>query len=102
NRPSIVVATPGRLLDHMRRRTIRIGDVRFAVLDEADEMLNIGFIDDIRTILKNIPEQRQTLLFTATMLREVHAIADHLQKQPLEIKTKTKKQTIEDIKQYIK
>src|SRR5699024_2491017 len=59
DRPSIVVATPGRLLDHMRRRTIRIGDVRFVVLDEADEMLNMVFIDDIRTILKNIPEQRQ-------------------------------------------
>src|SRR5699024_8957089 len=58
NSRSIGVATPGRLLDHLRGRTIRIGDVRFVVLDEADEMLNMGFIDDIRTILKNIPEQR--------------------------------------------
>ncbi|HLR08988.1 MAG TPA: DEAD/DEAH box helicase [Bacillota bacterium] len=100
NRPSIVVATPGRLLDHMRRRTIRIGDVRFVVLDEADEMLNMGFIDDIRTILKNIPEQRQTLLFSATMPREVHAIAAHLMKQPREIKIKAKKMTVENIDQY--
>lgn len=73
--PQIVVATPGRLLDHMRRRTIRIDNVRVAVLDEADEMLNMGFIDDIRDILKGIPEERQTLLFSATMPREIRNIA---------------------------
>ncbi|MYL59282.1 DEAD/DEAH box helicase, partial [Virgibacillus halodenitrificans] len=60
--PQIVVATPGRLLDHMRRRTIKIDMVQTAILDEADEMLNMGFIDDIRDILKGIPEERQTLL----------------------------------------
>src|SRR5699024_9169594 len=66
DRPQIVVATPGRLLDHIRRRTIRLSDIKVAVLDEADEMLNMGFIDDIKEILKQIPEERQTLLFSAT------------------------------------
>src|SRR5699024_7641971 len=61
--PQIVVATPGRLLDHIGRRTIRTDHVKIAVLDEADEMLNMGFIDDIREILKAIPKERQTLLF---------------------------------------
>src|SRR5699024_2556807 len=71
NGPQIVVATPGRLLDHLRRRTIRTSNIQMVVLDEADEMLNMGFIDDIRAILQKIPEERQTLLFSATMPREI-------------------------------
>ena len=98
--PQIVVATPGRLLDHMRRRTIRIDNVRVAVLDEADEMLNMGFIDDIRDILKGIPEERQTLLFSATMPREIRNIATTLMKDPKEVKVKAKEMTVENIDQY--
>ncbi|MFC2947789.1 DEAD/DEAH box helicase [Virgibacillus sediminis] len=98
--PQIVVATPGRLLDHMRRKTIRIDMVEVAILDEADEMLNMGFIDDIRDILKGIPEERQTLLFSATMPKEIRDIATNLMKEPKEIKVKAKEMTVENIDQY--
>nr|WP_306798799.1 DEAD/DEAH box helicase [Oceanobacillus saliphilus] len=97
--PQIVVATPGRLLDHMRRKTIRIDNVQTAVLDEADEMLNMGFIDDIRDILKGIPEERQTLLFSATMPKEIRNIATTLMKDPKEVKVKAKEMTVENIDQ---
>ncbi len=100
DRPHIVVATPGRLLDHLRRRTIRVDDVQTAVLDEADEMLNMGFIDDIRDILKAIPEDRQTLLFSATMPKEIRNIASTLMKQPEEVKVKAKEMTVSNIDQY--
>ncbi|WP_100012770.1 DEAD/DEAH box helicase [Lentibacillus sediminis] len=97
--PQIVVATPGRLLDHMRRKTIRIDNVHTAVLDEADEMLNMGFIDDIRDILKGIPDDRQTLLFSATMPKEIRDIATNLMNEPKEIKVKAKQMTVENIDQ---
>lgn len=100
DRPQIVVATPGRLLDHIRRRTIRLDEIKVAVLDEADEMLNMGFIDDIKDILKAIPEQRQTLLFSATMPKEIREIATTLMKDPIEIKVKAKEMTVENINQY--
>ncbi|GFZ78143.1 DEAD-box ATP-dependent RNA helicase CshA [Compostibacillus humi] len=98
--PQIVVATPGRLLDHLNRRTINISMVEVAILDEADEMLNMGFIDDIREILKSIPENRQTLLFSATMPKEIRDIATHLMRQPQEVKVKAKEMTVENIDQY--
>nr|WP_239588292.1 DEAD/DEAH box helicase [Gracilibacillus alcaliphilus] len=100
DRPHIVVATPGRLLDHLRRRTIRVDQVHTAVLDEADEMLNMGFIDDIRDILKAIPEDRQTLLFSATMPKEIRDIATTLMKQPEEVKVKAKEMTVSNIDQF--
>ncbi|MCP3029744.1 DEAD/DEAH box helicase [Halobacillus sp. A1] len=96
----IVVATPGRLLDHIRRKTIKLENVHTAVLDEADEMLNMGFIDDIRDILKSLPEHRQTLLFSATMPKEIRNIATTLMKQPEEVKVKSKEMTVENIEQY--
>ncbi|MDF2930350.1 MAG: cshA 2 [Anaerospora sp.] len=65
--PQIIVATPGRLMDHMDRRTIRLASIKMVVLDEADEMLNMGFIEDIEKILSTTPDSRQTLLFSATM-----------------------------------
>ncbi|WP_246367026.1 DEAD/DEAH box helicase [Paraliobacillus salinarum] len=98
--PHIVVATPGRLLDHIRRRTINISNVHTAVLDEADEMLNMGFIDDIRDILKAIPEERQTLLFSATMPKEIREIATTLMKKPEEVKVKAKEMTVSNINQF--
>ncbi|MBH0231569.1 DEAD/DEAH box helicase [Halobacillus yeomjeoni] len=96
----IVVATPGRLLDHIRRKTIKLENVHTAVLDEADEMLNMGFIDDIRDILKALPEERQTLLFSATMPKEIRDIATTLMKNPEEVKVKAKEMTVENIEQY--
>src|SRR5690625_2220625 len=100
DRPQIVVATPGRLLDHLNRRTIKLHDIKVAVLDEADEMLNMGFIDDIKDILKAIPEERQTLLFSATMPKEIREIATTLMNDPTEIKVKAKEMTVENIDQY--
>ena len=67
DRPHIVVGTPGRMLDHINRHTLKLGTVETLVLDEADEMLNMGFLEDIESIISKVPDQRQTLLFSATM-----------------------------------
>jgi ATP-dependent RNA helicase DeaD len=72
----VVVGTPGRLLDHIRRNTIKLDSVKILVLDEADEMLDMGFIDDIESILQNVGKERQTLLFSATMPAEIMQLAD--------------------------
>ncbi|WP_255454152.1 DEAD/DEAH box helicase [Pontibacillus sp. HMF3514] len=98
--PQIVVATPGRLLDHIRRKTISLNNIHTTVLDEADEMLNMGFIEDIKDILKAVPEQRQTLLFSATMPKEIHEIATKMMKKPETVKLKAKQMTVEKIDQY--
>ena len=100
DRPQIVVATPGRLIDHLKRRTIRLHDVRTVVLDEADEMLNMGFIEDIKEILRLAPSERQTLLFSATMPKEIREIATTLMKSPKEIKIKAKEMTVTNIDQF--
>ncbi|MBL7793151.1 MAG: DEAD/DEAH box helicase [Saprospiraceae bacterium] len=71
----IVVGTPGRVMDHLRRRSLKLDNVKFAVLDEADEMLNMGFIDDIETILEYMPENRRMLLFSATMPTRIRQLA---------------------------
>ncbi len=76
----IIVATPGRLIDHMRRRSIDLGKLAYVVLDEADEMLRMGFIDDIETILKACPTKRRTLLFSATMPKPILDITDKYMK----------------------
>ena len=73
--PQIIVATPGRLIDLLERGKVKLEDVAYLVLDEADEMLNMGFKDDIETILKTIPETRRTMLFSATMPKEIEQIA---------------------------
>lgn len=98
--PAIVVATPGRLLDHMSRRTIQLENIETVVLDEADEMLNMGFIDDIQSILKGLPNQRQTLLFSATMPKAIREIATHMMRQPKEVKVKAKEVTVENTEQF--
>lgn len=84
-KPHIVVATPGRLLDHMKRRTAYIGNVYTAVLDEADEMLKMGFIRDVRQILRETPADTQVVMFSATMSREVMDVAWEYQKNAVEI-----------------
>ena len=93
-RPHIIVGTPGRLMDHMRRKTIRLHQIKMVVLDEADEMLNMGFIDDIETILKEIPIERQTLLFSATIPRQIQALAQKFMKDPKVISIKGKELTV--------
>jgi len=73
--PEVVVGTPGRLLDHMQRRTMRLDRISILVLDEADEMLDMGFVDDIRAIIQACPEGRQTMMFSATLPQEVKNLA---------------------------
>lgn len=95
----IVIGTPGRVMDHMRRRTLKLGGVKMVVLDEADEMLNMGFEEDIQTILKEVPEKRQTLLFSATMNPRIMNITKKYLKEPKNIKIKSKEMTVENIEQ---
>lgn len=97
---NIVVGTPGRVMDHIRRKTLKLGNVRTVILDEADEMLNMGFREDIEEILTNVPEERQTVLFSATMPPEILAITEKYQKDPVQIKIKSAQKTVELIEQY--
>ncbi len=99
-RPHVIVATPGRLMDHMRRHTIRLQEIKIVILDEADEMLNMGFVEDIETILQEIPEERQTLLFSATMPRQIQNLAQRFMKNPEIIRTKSKEITVSNIEQH--
>ncbi|MCL1989939.1 MAG: DEAD/DEAH box helicase [Defluviitaleaceae bacterium] len=96
----IVVGTPGRVMDHMKRRTLKLDHLKFMVLDEADEMLNMGFKDDIESILIETPEGRQTVLFSATMPAEILKIARTHQKNPEVIKVAAKELSNRQIDQY--
>jgi len=98
--PQIIVGTPGRLMDHLRRKTIRLNNVKISVLDEADEMLNMGFIEDIETILKEVPEERQNLLFSATMPIAIQRLAEKFMHDPVLIKVKSKEVTVSNIEQF--
>ena len=89
----IIVATPGRALDHLRRETLKLDDVRVVVLDEADEMLDMGFAEDIEAILESTPETRQTTLFSATMPARILAIAKRHLKDPERVQIAREKQT---------
>jgi ATP-dependent RNA helicase DeaD len=79
---NIIVATPGRLIDHMKRGSISLRDIRFVVLDEADKMLDMGFVDDIRFVLDRVPSNRQVCLFSATMPNEILGLASRYMKEP--------------------
>ncbi len=96
----IIVGTPGRVMDHMRRGTVKFDEVSMAVLDEADEMLDMGFIDDMKTILSELPEERQTVMFSATMPKEVAEIAEQFQKNPEIVRIAKKELTVPEITQY--
>ena len=96
----VVIGTPGRVMDHMRRRTIKAETVQMMVLDEADEMLDMGFREDIETILVKIPEEHQTLLFSATLSPEILDITKRFQKNPELIKIVRKELTVPNIEQY--
>lgn len=97
---NIVVGTPGRILDHLNRRTLNLSNIKYVVLDEADEMLDMGFIEDIESILKGIKEDRQTLLFSATMPSEIKSIAKKHMKNPVNISVMPKEVTVNTVKQY--
>lgn len=95
----IVVGTPGRVMDHIRRKSLKLEQLKMVVLDEADEMLNMGFREDIETILKDTPDDRQTILFSATMPKEILDITNNYQKNPELIKIKNKQMTVDSIEQ---
>lgn len=100
-KPQIIVATPGRLIDHLKRKTVKIKDLKILVLDEADEMLNMGFKEDLDVILETVPTDRQTVLFSATMPEEIINIANKYQKEnPCHIKVTKDELTVNTVKQY--
>ncbi|MBR6767004.1 MAG: DEAD/DEAH box helicase [Clostridia bacterium] len=98
-RANLVIGTPGRIMDHMRRGTISLSNVKMIVLDEADEMLSMGFREDIETILKDIPEQRQTVLFSATMPDAILELTQQYQKDPQMIQINKAQVTLDQITQ---
>lgn len=100
NEPQIVVGTPGRLLDHIKRKTLKLDHIETLILDEADEMLNMGFLEDIEAIISKVPETRQTLLFSATMPDAIKRIGVKFMKQPEHVKIKAKEMTADLIDQY--
>jgi len=97
----ILVATPGRLLDHMEQRTVDLSKVEILILDEADRMLDMGFIRDIKKVLAVLPKQRQNLLFSATFSEEIKALADGLLNKPAMIEVARRNSTVEVISQKI-
>lgn len=99
NSPQVIVGTPGRLLDHIRRKTIKLDSIKTVILDEADEMLNMGFIEDIESILSEVPDERQTMLFSATMPERIRKLANKFMESPEVIRTKSKEVTVPNIEQ---
>ena len=99
NGAQIVVATPGRLCDHLRRDEKVLSTVNHLVLDEADEMLKLGFMDDLEVIFKSLPATRQTVLFSATLPQSIRAIAERHLRDPQHVKIQTKTQTVTAIEQ---
>jgi ATP-dependent RNA helicase RhlE len=96
----IVVATPGRLLDHINRRTVDLSRVEVFVLDEADRMFDMGFINDVRTIISKIPAKRQTLLFSATMSKEIRALVASIQHNPEFIEVGEQQKPVDTVRQH--
>ncbi len=96
---NLIVGTPGRIMDHLRRGTLDLSRLKMVVLDEADEMLNMGFREDIEVILRDVPEQRQIVLFSATIPEEITAIAQQFQHEPVRIEINREQITLENIKQ---
>ena len=95
----VVVGTPGRILDHLRRGTLSLAELKAIVLDEADEMLRMGFIDDVETVMAELPEHHQTALFSATMPEPIRRITKRFMKDPQEVKIKATQQSAPDIAQ---
>ncbi|TXR51508.1 DEAD/DEAH box helicase [Reinekea thalattae] len=97
--PQVIVGTPGRVMDHIRRNSLDLSDLKHMVLDEADEMLRMGFIEDIDWILEHTPEDKQTALFSATMPGQIKRITDQYQKNPVKIEIKASTQELSRIEQ---
>lgn len=97
--PHIIIGTPGRLLDHINRKTIKLDEVKTVILDEADEMLDMGFLEDIQSILKMVPTERQTMLFSATMPPNIQKLAQQFLKNPEHVSVVPKQVTVPLISQ---
>src|SRR5579864_4765428 len=95
----IVIGTPGRVMDHMRRGTIRLDTLKMMILDEADVMLNMGFREDIETILKDAPKERQTVFFSATMPRPIRDLIERFSREPQTVKIEQKAMTVPTVEQ---
>lgn len=96
---NVVVGTPGRVMDHLRKGTLKLDELKTIVLDEADEMLRMGFIDDVEWILEHTPKERQTALFSATMPKQIASVAERYLHKPVHVKIKVKTTTAETIRQ---
>ncbi|MCX5811412.1 MAG: DEAD/DEAH box helicase [Proteobacteria bacterium] len=95
----VVIGTPGRTIDHINRGTLKLDNVKTVVLDEADEMLNMGFIDDVETILRSVPSERQTLLFSATMPKPILELTKKYQKSPEYVRVVPRQLTVPNVEQ---
>jgi ATP-dependent RNA helicase DeaD len=98
--PQIIVGTPGRVLDHIRRKTLKLGQISTVILDEADEMLDMGFQDELEGILSQLPSKRQTLLFSATMAPPIRKIADKYLTNPKQVAVVSKEMTVSSLEQH--
>ncbi len=98
--PQVIIGTPGRIMDHLRRHTLKLAYLKMMVLDEADEMLNMGFREDIDIILKEVPKRKQTILFSATMSREILDLTTKYQNNPVSIRAVHQELTVPKIEQY--
>lgn len=96
----IIIGTPGRLIDHINRGTVKLEHIKYLVLDEADEMLDMGFVDDIEEIMRNIPAERQTLLFSATMPRPILSLTKKYMRAPKNVAVSKEELTVPLIEQY--
>ncbi len=97
---NVVIGTPGRVIDHINRRTLKIGGVKMFVLDEADEMFDMGFRDDIERVINEVPEERQTTFFSATMAKEIMSFAKTYQKDPHIVRVVQKEMTVPKVDQF--
>ncbi|MDD5067109.1 MAG: DEAD/DEAH box helicase [bacterium] len=101
NNPRVIIATPGRLIDHLEQRNVRLDDVRILVLDEADRMLDMGFAPQIARVLSRVPSDRQTMLFSATMPREIMELASSYMKLPVSVEIAKSGTTADRVKQEL-
>lgn len=99
--PHIIIGTPGRLLDHLRRDTLKLSEVNKVVLDEADQMLHMGFIDDVELLIKQTADDRQMMFFSATIPERIRGLASRYMNQPYDIRIDPQNMTIEDIEQIM-
>lgn len=95
----IIIGTPGRIMDHLERGTLRVEEIRMVILDEADRMLDMGFVDDIRTVLEKLPADRQSVWFSATFPKVIVKLIDTFTKNPVQVKIETQALTVPDIEQ---